>query len=73
MRSSGTFKDWLDYCQGKQLDHLNAMVGVGLGYIFGFFNIPEDVPDIIIPFTILTLVIFSLESKRTTNIFFSVI
>ncbi len=52
------FREWLDFFRNKQSDHLNAMVGVGLGFIFGFFSVIYTNPYVLVPFTIVIVVIF---------------
>ncbi len=52
------FWDRLNYSRCKQSDHLNAMIGVGIGFIFGIFSIPENRWLVIIPFLITIMVIF---------------
>lgn len=53
------FRDYLDFFRNKQSDHLNAMVGVGLGFIFGYFTLVETNSYILFPFTVIIYVIFT--------------
>lgn len=52
------FWDRLNYSRNKQSDHLNAMIGVGIGFIFGIFSIPENRWFVIIPFIGMILIVF---------------
>ncbi len=52
------FWDRLNYSRSKQSDHLNAMIGVGIGFIFGIFSIPVERWIVIIPFLIMIFFVF---------------
>ncbi|MFW9904762.1 MAG: hypothetical protein ACFFFH_10550 [Candidatus Thorarchaeota archaeon] len=59
MNIKEAFLNRLEYSRTKQSDHLNAMIGVGLGLIFGIFSIPKGRWLIVLVFfSIVIFVIF---------------
>ncbi len=59
------FQPWIEKYQNKQSDQLNAMIGVGVGFIFGYFQVLEEGAIFsVFCFPLLILTIFSYFYSR---------